>query len=364
MRMMVTNGSHLGKGEKCVMIKKKIVNLTKSVMAGFLGMAMIVSGIVMIPTSADATGTTDTVLYESGYDIKKYWKEDAVERTAPVKEGYVFGGWYQTADGTLPLTEETAKSATTAYAKFVPNYVLSVKAQNEDGTAEGVGPNSVRILSSVDCKRYKNVGFDILLNNSKSIGTCETTNVYEGLKNSAGSTDVKYPENEFGALADFFSVWRLDNINYKNYSKIIYVRPYWTTLDGTKVYGLAKYVHMEDQYKDYVNVPINLFTGEEVAAGAIDMTYSDSLQFYSFEPGRVLTEMKANSDIEGTIKMVGNATTVDESVVADGLYATVRFTVKENKDASNLMFTMTNTKFCDWKEEFVDTVKAVEVIYK
>ena len=359
--MMVTNGSHLGKGEKCVMIKKKIVNLTKSVMAGFLAMAMIVSGIVMIPTSADAADTADTVCYLSGYDITQYWKEDVAERTAPVLEGHVFGGWYATADSTTPLTEETAKSATTAYAKFVPNYVLSVKAQNEEGTAEGVGPKSVRILSSVDCKRYKNVGFDILLNNSKSIGTCETTNVYGGLKNSAESTDVKYPEEEFGTLSDFFSVWRLDNINHKNYGKIIYVRPYWTTLDGTKVYGLAKYVHMEDEYNNYINVPVNLFTGEDVAAGTVDMSYSTNLDFVSFEAGRVLPEMKENSATAGTIKMVGNATTVDTSVKADGIYATVRFKAKENADVSNLTFSMNNIKFCNWKEEFINTVKVLNV---
>lgn len=66
--------------------------------------------------------------------------------------------------------------------------------------------------------------------------------------------------------------------------------------------GLAKCVHTEDGYNEYVSIPVNIYDAGAVAAGVLKLTYDpDELEL---------------ADIE-------NAT-------ADGIYVNVRFKVKED----------------------------------
>lgn len=353
------------------------MKLAKKIMAGLLTVAILLSSIILTPNNAEAAESEtleNGVMYEldeTKYKFTDYWKPTESERKAPVKPGFVFGGWYQKVDNTYAplkeaeLTAEGAEEVTTAYAKFVPDYVLSIKAQNEEGTKKDDGNSSVRVISSVDSRQYQNVGFQILLNNKKDIGTCESTDVYKAIKSLGDNVTAA---TTFGSASSHFSVWRLDSINDANDSKIIYARPYWTTLDGTKVEGLAKYVHIEDEYNDYISVPINVMTGEAVAAGALDMTYaSDVLTVVSVEAGRVLKEMNDNRTTAGTINMIGNATvTTDgtlEETTADGIYANVRFKVNTNKNIENANLEVIMGEFYNWSEQPVNTVQAWNLVY-
>lgn len=354
--------------------------MMKKIAAGFGVLSLVLFIIVILPTQAEAT-TEQDVMYSQDYDIKTYWSATESERTAPVLDDYVFGGWYiQEQDGSYTaLTSETAaeeiaKEASSAYAKFVPENVLSVKAQNENNTVANDGNGtSIRLLSSVDDEDgYQKVGFHILLNNKIDVGTCEWGRVYEKVKSLGDSVTA---ESVFGYPASHFNVWRLNNINDANDSKIIYVRPYWITWDGTKVEGLAKYVHVEDDYNNYISVPVNLLSESEIAAGAVNMTYdTDVLRYLGFENGRLLENMQ-EPDVatEGTIKMVGYASTrVDETsanlnnVNADGIYANVRFALKEGKsleEAKSGITAITVIDFCDWAENLVENLKVRSVIY-
>lgn len=346
----------------------------RNLMIGFMAVALIVTGIMLIPKTAAAEETVvsveNDIIYvkdEATYDIEKYWSEE--KKGVPVREGYVFAGWYEDTNETenSPLTEEEAKTATEAWAKFVPDYVLSVRAQNEAGTAAGDGKNnSTRVLSSVDSAQYQNVGFDIWLANKTQLVDNDTktaplitdrayTNIMVGEKTVSAT-------EEFGAASKYFIVWRLDNIADINDSKIIYVRPYWITMDGTTVYGLAKYVHIEDEYLGYISVPINLMTGDTIAAGIVKMTYPEDLTFVGFEKGRVLTEMFDNHETSGIVKMVGNAEEVDEKVSADGIFANIRFRkpTSEEFDANNLTFELLEgADFSNWDEEKVPKVTPI-----
>lgn len=335
----------------------------RNIFIGFMAVAVVIAGIVLLPKTASAVDTYTEeetgIIYtldETNYDFKTYWNE----KKAPVMKGCVFGGWYvKEESGTYTaLTEDTASTADSAYAKFVPDYVLSVRAQNEDGTAEKDGKNnSIRVLSSVDSKAYQSVGFDIWLANKTQITldwdgkTPLTTNkIFE--KIMVGENPVT-PETYFGGVASkYFSVWRLDEIVDANDSKIIYVRPYWTTLDGTKVEGLAKYVHVEDQYKNYISVPINLMTGEAIAAGVVEMNYS-GLTFVGFEEGRLLKEMEVNYGTSGVVKMVGNAETANQEIYADGIYANLRFVKPGTTDPNTLITEPEEADFANWDEEEV-----------
>lgn len=349
------------------------MSVCKKITAGLLTATVIAAGIFVAPSKVNAeTAEEDKVIYDNTYKMSEYWSSE--EKKAPIKTGYVFGGWYAD-EGNTPLTEATAASYTgTAYAKFVPAYVLSVKAQNEIGVAENDGVTaSIRILSSVDSKQYKNVGIKLLLNNKNDKSPEPSTQVYSGLGVTVeDKTEVRTAKQIFGEASAFVSGWRIYNISDKNDSKIIYVRPYWTTMDGTKVEGLAKYVHVEDGYKKLVSVPVNILSKETAAAGALQVTCTDDrFEFYDveerFETGKIFAEMEYNAVDSKNIKLVGNAAAVNETAVIDGLYANIRFKLKdgavyESGTGDFAKFTVTGVDFCDWNESDV-AINAWDIRY-
>ena len=359
------------------MNKEKVFCLAKKLTASVLAIGVVVTGIVVAPEQVDAAIVADEVIYEEGYDIKEYW--DATNPEAPVKAGYVFGGWYSAEEENAYLTKEEAANATTTYAKFVPAQVLSVKAQNKAGTGDTVTDNThVRIISSLDSKNYEKVGFDIWLANSVQLfkddvegEPLETDKIYDGLLVGENKEEV-HATTIFGGVSKYVSVWQLNNIDSAHWGKIIYVRPYWITMDGTKVEGLAKYVHIEDDYKGYISVPVNLLNKEDaaqVAAGAVNMTYTNAqgkdvaLTFKEVETGRLLPEMNYTQS-GNVIKMVGNAKTVNDYNSAETLYANVRFIKPEDSATDvDVDFTMNMGEFCNWGETEVTIDEKWDVKY-
>lgn len=342
------------------------MKICKKITAGLLAVSVAVSGMIVVPRTVCAEESIeDKVIYDSSYTMSEYWSTG--EKRVPIKEGYVFGGWYED-EGNTPLKEAPADSSIKTYAKFVPAYVLSVKAQIESGVVENDGkPTSIRIVSSVDGNAYKNVGIEIRLNNIIEMQAPEATKVYDGIM-VEGETEPRQAEDIFGTVSRYLSVWRLDKILDKNDSKLIYVRPYWTTVDGTKVEGLAKYIHVEDSYKKLVSVPVNLMTGEAVAAGALKVTCNDDrFEFYDVETGRLFTEMDHNAVDTKNVKIVGNAAEVNQQKNADGLYANIRFKLKDGADFEGgkgefLKFTVTGESFCDWDEKTI-SINAWDIQY-
>lgn len=362
------------------MNKKNLLCVVKNMTAGVLATGLIVAGILVLPKQADAAVVEDKVIYEEGYDIKKYW--DAENPKAPVKEGYVFGGWYSEKEENAYLTYENAKSAETAYAKFVPAQVLSVKAQNMADTTADTPTTYVRVISSLDSKNYSKVGFDIYLANSVKLyknndtqakEPLETDKIYDGVLVGKNKQEKRAVEI-FGGVSKYVSVWQLTGIANAHFQKIIYVRPYWITPDGTKVLGLAKYVHIEDEYKGYVCVPVNVSRTEGIAAGSVTMNCRDLTLTQNegkvylgeaevlFEPGRIFTNMRFNGKGE-TIKMVGYESKVATDNNSDEtIFANIRF--KESELTQKVNFDMTLTKFCNWAEELVDNMKVWDIKYE
>lgn len=174
----------------------------------------------------------------------------------------------------------------------------------------------------------------------------ETTKVYGGLKTNAESVTTVSPNTVFGNAATKFSVWRLDGIVKDNDTKIINVTPYWITLDGTKVEGLSKYVHIEDGYKGYVSVPVNLRSTEQVVAGKVTVSYPEGLTLAENK-----TEMNDvfkknnmaiyNDTAKRTITIVGNAENVNTNVAANGILANLRFTKTDTTSEDFLKFNAT-----------------------
>lgn len=384
-------------------MNKNKMSFVKKLTAGVVAVGMLLTAFGVITKQADAAIADDKVLYEEA-TIADYWKVDT--KTAPVKAGYVFGGWFYLASEEVEGAEKVVNGGTTtyyapltvdvlntdddkdcdytgkAYAKFVPAQVLSVKAQNgvnaggtlptkaSDINAEN--PIWVRLMTSLDSLNYDKIGFDIYLNNTtRPIDSkdndyiLETSKVFSSVY-VGDSTEPTDATDIFGGVSEYVCVWELQNIKHEsNATKIIYVRPYWHTMDGTKVLGLAKYVHIEDQYNDYISVPVNLLNGQDVAAGKAILTYADTnaetasaWKVKEVEAGRVLPEMSAIVS-DNTITMVGNAKNVGEYSTDDAgeretIFANVRFQrVESTTDSEDITFTTTMEKFCNWEPKAV-----------
>ena len=374
------------------MREQRKFSLLKKITASLLAIILVFSGLVIMSQSTHAEETTGEVIETDGeiiyssnyYSIQEYYPT----KKAPVKENHVFGGWYQKEEETfkaLSAAEAVAivdgTSTVTAYAKFVPAYVLGVKAQNAEGTTEDMtGNTSVRMITSVDSKKYQKVGFEIYLGNGTTLLTqddgsaLETSRVYKGIK--IGTDKTKTATQIFGTASKHVAVWELTDIWPENHTKIIYVRPYWITMDGTTVKGLAKYVHIEDGYNGYISIPISLRTAELVAAGQLELSYDsekieiakDAAGNMLVENGKMFDKMAFNGNIAGSIKFVGNTSDATD-VAADDIYVNVRFkkasesTYKGAGKGEFLSFKVSGEKFCNADELIQKTVDAWDIKY-
>lgn len=356
------------------------MRFTKKIVTGLLAAILTVSGLSVMTANVKAADPEGTVVTTEGIkyvpsNMSDYWSTG--EKKAPEMTDYIFAGWYQKSGEQYTALKEAELQAPVeyAYAKFVSAQVLSVKAQidavtNEKG-AERETNASMRLVSSVDSTDYQKVGFKVLLANKSDLGTLETTKLYNGLKVSTAATTVYKANQIFGSQAKYFSVWRLDNIAKANDTKIINVTPYWITMDGTKVEGLTKYVHVEDGYMGYISIPINLRTAQQIAAGSLTLKYpeglvlaADKVEFDGVFPAE---EMKFYDTGNNTVNFVGNASTVDSNVAASGIYANIRFTAGNSGytgagTGSWLDFQVGSEAFCDWAENTV-SVDAWDIRY-
>lgn len=330
----------------------------KRVAVGFLSASLVMAGTLVLPKTVEAA-EADTVVYE----------EMTMETgTVPVKTGYLFGGWYNDNAGQSAVKKGETPTGTT-YAKFVPAYVLSVKAQVDAGAKAGDGATNMRILTSLDSLDYQSVGVQVGLNNA-NVSEYTSEKVYDNLVIGKGDNTTKAAAKEvFGTASQFFGAWKIASIADTNDDKIVYVRPFWVTMDGTKVYGLAKYVHVEDAYKNYISVPVNLMSrADTAAAGLVAMGYSsEQLEFAGVENGRVANnEMTENHSVAGIVKIVGNQATVNEYAKGESLFVNLRFKLKDprilyttNEDRTMtrqtfLTFGINDVDFSDWNENPVE----------
>lgn len=354
-------------------------------LARVIAFVMLASSVVVAPMKVDATevgsNIREEVYYNEELEIEDYW----TTKTAPVEEGYIFGGWFtkKTEGGKSTYTalkeaDLQGKDLTTfndVCAKFVPSYVLSVKAQLEKATEENNGTNAettyMRVITALDSNEYQQVNFEIWYNNTiEDTEVPDIKKVYSSIKNADGDLA---PQTEFGTVANYFGVLKLTDIWDDNYGKIIYVRPSWTTMDGTKVEGLGKYIRVEDGFQkyQYLSIPINFLKGNDVAAGTLEMSYdANTLAFVDWDCGRLLPEMECHVDeTTGTIRFVGNEEGTKNNgefvnVTPDGIFANLRFK-RKNSDTTPAKwdFNVINEKFCNWSKAIVEDVAAWDVRY-
>lgn len=348
--------------------RETVKNCLKKIMAGCMAFTIIAAGVVIVPETV--TAATKEVCYatKDKYQISEYWTEADDTKKVPMKEGYIFGGWYKedkTPWKESELSDANIKSVE-AIAKFVPAEVLSVKTQ----AALGTDASSLRMLSSVDCLDYQEVGFEYKLGGKALAKTENITQVYDGIKRNktAAEDDLIDAKSTFGTNASvYFIAVDVMDIASRNYGKIVYARPYWVTMDGTTVMGLARNNRIEDKQNNnqYISVGINMLTDgispADIAAGKIQVKYNTTdYDVYTVDTtsstagGKyLLSEMDCRiNEAEGTITFVGNAGTAYEELTADGLFANVRFQKVTSTEGTTLDFAVNSeeTYFCNWEE--------------
>lgn len=345
----------------------KIREIAKKVVLGTLVLTMILAGVsvsVKEAKAATAYEYQDEIVYTSVDNAATLYASNE----APTKPGYVFGGWFSDDKGTTQIIDEAEPS--TLYAKFVPAYVLSVKAQNHIGVSATSTSGTMRVVSSVDNKaHYEKVGFDIYFGNKIEEGyklNAEGKTVYNKiLVNKSGTIEEYVPTQVFGAKAGYFNIAEIKGIGSSSFKSTIYVKPYWVTNDGTKVYGIGKYVCVQDGIDGIISIPINIHTAQNIAAGIVELTYPEELTFYETadDPGyriasRLLDEMSVYVDEENhTIKCVGIGSSVNSKLAADSdLYISLRFKAANSSvtvGQTRLNFTIKSTQFCNWEEQIL-----------
>lgn len=345
-------------------MKTKVMkSISKKLLSGILAVAMVISGVVIIPNTAKAATEVYFATMDE-YKMSDYWSTS--QKKVPVKEGYVFSGWYKN-DKTTPLKQADLEVADdTAVAKFVPTEVLSIKTQK--GTSQD-GKISLRLLSSVDSTNYQEVGFKHKLAITNE-GTTSDTKVYSKIRQSKDSDITYEPGATFvSGVSKYFFAADVTNIKEASFGKIIYARPYWVTMDGTTVLGAARNNRVEDKQQNYSTASINLFTDGKVpamvAAGKIQVKYNTTdynvvsvdTTVHNTDGGKYLfPEMEYHVDEDmGIITFVGTIATVDANLLADGLFANVRFEKVSEATNPSLDFAINAdvTDFCDLDEEGV-----------
>lgn len=196
---------------------------------------------------------TNKVVEYTADEAKAFIDNDATtypkytDADTKVPEGYLFAGWYTdvSCDETSMLKDVTPTG--TVYALFVPEHVLSVKAQisanliDADYTNDTTG--SIRFVTTVDSLQYKEVGFELSYVDANGVtrrAVSKSGTVYERLLaiNSSCAYGMT-PEGTFCAMSEYFRACTIAGLSVDDFKDTEFtVKPYWITMDGETVYGV------------------------------------------------------------------------------------------------------------------------------
>ncbi len=274
---------------------------------------------------------TDLTVYRAKNDIKAPTYTDG-------KIEWIFAGWYRDEDCTKAYTNISA-STTSAYAKFVPADVLSVRLQLTAGTEQSSQTTNMRLVSSVDSLQYKYVGFEIYYKGATKPVTVKATKVYERIVASAESgVDYDYSPKVMDVESQYFVTATILNIANKNFgyddpTTNFYIRPYWRTLDGTTVYGVNRYVNVKNGLDNTnVNIPVKMDaepSSPTVTVGGTD--YDASVAYYDGTYAHMNITVPSRNTVLKSLSTV-NVTAGD--ITGSAIYRNLQSTYNGTSDTS------------------------------
>ena len=234
----------------------------KKLFATLLTLALLITGICYLAPEANEVKAADTtdknyITVEQGSD--EYTLEDGV----PTKDGYLFAGYFTSQDCKI-ATRSREKDA--KYIKFVRKEVMDVKVQITDGVVSKsdnekyVGKYVIRFTSSVDGLNYRNIGFELEYEDGRTVRHT-TTKVFKSIESTVGTVAGKADTYEFSPNllstdSQYFMTVKLP-VAKDAVDEEYTVRAFWTTLDGTEVFGQERTVSVKDGNGDIVNLPVS-----------------------------------------------------------------------------------------------------------
>lgn len=211
-------------------------------------LSMIVT-VGLATIGAEAEGTTTASVQWRANVI--YEADNTAPTTPDDLSDYIFGGWY-TNTGTedkpvySPVREPELNEK--YVAKWVPAEVLGIQAQIsnnilEDNT-ETQDNNKIRFVTSIDSTAYSKIGFEIKKGDAAAEVVDTTNKVFSTLYyiDTTEASENNVEEADAGSVfcegvSEYFKTYTITSIPDTAFNTDITVRPYWDTLDGTRVYG-------------------------------------------------------------------------------------------------------------------------------
>lgn len=293
-------------------------------------------------------------------DVSPYTGSD---RKAPKPENaahkdWLFAGWYEDA----ACTVASRATAGSAYAKFLPAELLSVRCQILAGTNKERPSDMLRIISTIDSLNYNQVGFDITVNGvTRRYGS---TKVYERITARDGSVSCRYQPSDFHRNAKYFITGTLVNIPAAASRTGIRITPWWVTRDGTRVCGVSRYARVADSYDGIINIPVRLYTDEQAVAGYLEAAYNiKDYEFVGYDAGTVFDEMRAVR-VGDAIRCIGNVKDMAQDVALEGMYVNLRFRwIGSGKPQRKSVFTITGEDFCNRMEVDITNFDVSDVVH-
>lgn len=232
-------------------MKTTLHSVMKKIIASVFALVLVITGVCLIQTEGSKVFAATTATPQA--TVKNMI---AAGEAPSAEDGKIFAGWYSDANYGSVIKSADAVPAAGAYAKFVDSDVLGVKLQSQ----EIGGLTNLRIVTSVDSLNYTNVGFEIAVGEQSF--SYDTYSVLNKIDASAESGVVyEYTPNVVDEDSKYFMTLTVTGIPSASLDDEFYIKPYWTTYDGTKVYGISRYVSVNDGNSSTVaNLPIKVDT--------------------------------------------------------------------------------------------------------
>jgi len=226
----------------------------------------------------DTTNATDVTPGDVDYLVEKH--SDISAYRIKNQDGYyiipkakttgewIFAGWYTDANCTVALQEN--KTNGEGYAKYVSADVMSVKYQLSKETTATSPSTLLRCISSVDTLNYSAVGFELVTSNDAKYMERGTV----GTRIQAANNPCTYGPKVVDIESEYFYS-AVEEIANADFNKGFLVKPYWVTIDGTKVYGVSRYITVNESInKNIIHIPVKM--DAETANATSSVTVNES----------------------------------------------------------------------------------------
>lgn len=324
-------------------------NKINTIVASMLLVLCVAVSMFTVNVSAAEETTTpidncDRIVETYDWEDAEGYINDGDASTYPTTdtEGYIFAGWYTDKSCGEDSYWGQEEPGDTVYALFVPSHILSVKAQVSsnllDKNTENDGEASIRFVTTVDTLLYTQVGFKLSYIGSDGTtknATSSSKEVYKHLY-AIGSTSEEYkeegvveytPQGQFCRLSTYFKACVVNGIKQAYYDTKFTVKPFWITLDGSKVYGET----VEKSISDY-------FDAEEVWVSAEGTNSPLGYGTYA-KPYETLDYAIEHVKDGGTVHVIGDMTiAADATWTAHGKAITI---TNDGQDAKTGTLTFT-----------------------